>query len=137
MAIPEPTPHLVQRFPAAPGTRFPLVRDCRPVSGTGAVGLTIVGTHESAVVETGRIGEAVAVGPYCVVGPDVTLEDGVRLHPHVVISGAVTVGAGTEGVPGAVLGKPPARSPALSRVPAPGGLVRLGRGCSIGAHAVV
>jgi UDP-3-O-[3-hydroxymyristoyl] glucosamine N-acyltransferase len=107
------------------------------VEGTRGLGLTIAGTHASAVVETGRIGEAVAVGPYCVVGPDVTLEDGVRLHPHVVISGGVTVGAGTEVFPGAVVGKPPARSPALSRVPAGGGRVRLGRGCSIGAYAVI
>jgi UDP-3-O-[3-hydroxymyristoyl] glucosamine N-acyltransferase len=93
--------------------------------------------HDSAVVETDRIGEGVVIGPYCVVGRDVTLDDDVRLHPNVVITGEVVVGAGTEVFPGAVLGKAPARSAALSRVPTRGGALRLGSGCSIGAHAVI
>ena len=38
--------------------------------------MSFVGTHELAVVETDRIGEGVAVGPYCVIGPEVTLDDG-------------------------------------------------------------
>jgi UDP-3-O-[3-hydroxymyristoyl] glucosamine N-acyltransferase len=99
--------------------------------------MTIAVTHESAVVETAHVGERVVIGPYCVVGPDVTLEDGVRLHPHVVITGDVTVGADGEVFAGAVLGKAPARSAALSRVPAEGGSVRLGPGCSVGSYAVV
>jgi acetyltransferase-like isoleucine patch superfamily enzyme len=99
--------------------------------------VTIVGTHELAVVDTDRVGEAVAIGPYCVVGPEVTLEDGVRLHPHVVATGEVIIGSGAEVFPGAVLGKHPARSAALSRTPAGGGAVRLAAECSVGAHAVV
>jgi UDP-3-O-[3-hydroxymyristoyl] glucosamine N-acyltransferase len=99
--------------------------------------VAMAGTHELAVVETTRIGEGAVIGPYCVVGPHVTLEDGVRLHPHVVATGEVVIGAGTEVFPGAVLGKPPARSAALSRVPARGGVARIGAECSIGAHAVV
>jgi acyl-[acyl carrier protein]--UDP-N-acetylglucosamine O-acyltransferase len=71
-----------------------------------------------------------------VVGPDVTLDDGVTLHPYVVVLGETAVGAGTEVFPGAVLGKPLARHPTLSR-PVVGGPVRIGAGCSIGAHAVI
>ena len=99
--------------------------------------MSIAETHDLAVVETNQIGQGVVIGPYCVVGPDVTIEDGVRFHPHVVAAGDVTVGAATQVFPGAVLGKPPAHSAALSRVPARGGVVRLGPGCSIGAHAVI
>jgi acyl-[acyl carrier protein]--UDP-N-acetylglucosamine O-acyltransferase len=94
--------------------------------------LSIADTHELAVVETDRIGESVVIGSYCVVGPVVTLEDGVRLHPQVVASGEVTIGAGVEVFPGVVLGKPPARSMALSRQPVGGGALRIGSGCSIG-----
>jgi UDP-3-O-[3-hydroxymyristoyl] glucosamine N-acyltransferase len=99
--------------------------------------VSIDGTHPLAIIETDRVGRGVAISQYCVVGPDVTLEDGVRLHPHVVITGDVTVGAGSEVFPGAILGKPPARSAALSRIPASGGEVQIGRDCSIGAHAVI
>ena len=122
---------------AVSGTGFHCATDCLPVGGTGGLGMTIAVTHESAVVESAHIGERVVIGPYCVVGPDVTLEDGVRLHPHVVISGDVTVGTGGEVYPGAVLGKAPTLSAALSRVPAEGGAVRLGPGCSVGAYAVI
>lgn len=93
--------------------------------------------HPSAVVDTSRVGEGVDIGAFCVVGPDVTLHDGVRLHPHVVISGAVEVGADTEVFTGAVVGKPPARSGALLRVPERGGPTVIGAGCSVGVHAVV
>jgi acetyltransferase-like isoleucine patch superfamily enzyme len=99
--------------------------------------VSIADTHELAVVDTDGIGQGVVIGPYCVVGPDVTVEDGVRLHPHVVVTGDVTIGAATEVFPGAVLGKPPARSQALSRKPIRGGAVRVGANCSIGANAVV
>jgi acetyltransferase-like isoleucine patch superfamily enzyme len=110
------------------------VRDC---TGTGRAEVSIAHTHELAVVETDRIGEGVVIGPYCVVGADVTIEDGVRLHPHVVAAGNVTIGAATEVFPGAVLGKAPARSAALSRIPERGGDVRVGSGCSIGAQALI
>jgi acetyltransferase-like isoleucine patch superfamily enzyme len=101
------------------------------------LGVTIAGAHESAVVETAHVGSGVAIGAYCVVGPEVTLEDGPLLHPHVVVTGDVTIGAGSEVFPGAVIGKPPARSAALSRVPIEGGAVRFAPRCSIGAHAVI
>jgi UDP-N-acetylglucosamine acyltransferase len=56
--------------------------------------------HPSAVVDTPRVGDGVVIGAFCVIGPDVTVHDGVVLHPHVVISGTVEIGAGTSGTPG-------------------------------------
>ena len=76
------------------------------------------------------------VHPTAVVGPDVTLGDDVILHPYVVVLGTVHLGAGTEVFPGAVIGKPPAIHPTLSR-PVTRGPVGIGAGCSIGAHAVL
>jgi acyl-[acyl carrier protein]--UDP-N-acetylglucosamine O-acyltransferase len=96
-----------------------------------------MGGHPSAVVETDRIGAGVEIGPYCVVGPDVTLADGIRLHAHVVITGEVEIGPGSEVFAGAVLGKAMARHATIRRPrsgPAP---VRLGAACSVGCHAVV
>jgi UDP-3-O-[3-hydroxymyristoyl] glucosamine N-acyltransferase len=72
-----------------------------------------------------------------VVGPEVTLGDGVVLHPYVVVLGTVHLGDGTEVFPGAVIGKPPALHPTLSRPTTRGGSARVGAGCSIGAHAVI
>ena len=37
----------------------------------------------------------VEIGPYCLVGPDVKLKDGVRLVGHVNVTGATTIGEGT------------------------------------------
>jgi acyl-[acyl carrier protein]--UDP-N-acetylglucosamine O-acyltransferase len=54
------------------------------------------------------------VHPTAVLGPDVTLGDGVVLHPYVVVLGDTHLGDGTEVFPGAVIGKPPARHPTLS-----------------------
>ena len=54
-----------------------------------------------------RIGEDVEIGPYCLVGPQVELESGVRLHGHVNVTGATTVGEGTVVYPFSSLGTPP------------------------------
>ena len=44
--------------------------------------------HATAVVDAGaRLGEDVEIGPYCVVGPRVTLGARTRLLSHVVIEG--------------------------------------------------
>jgi acetyltransferase-like isoleucine patch superfamily enzyme len=76
------------------------------------------------------------IHPTAVVGPDVVLGAGVTLHPYAVVLGATHLGDGTEVFSGAVIGKPPARHPTLSR-PIKGGPVLIGAGCSIGAHAVI
>jgi UDP-3-O-[3-hydroxymyristoyl] glucosamine N-acyltransferase len=77
------------------------------------------------------------IHPTTVIGSDVTLGDGVILHPYVVVLGETHVGDGTEVFPGAVIGKPPALHPTLSRPVTRGGSTRVGAGCSIGAHAVI
>jgi UDP-N-acetylglucosamine acyltransferase len=56
------------------------------------VGVTI---HPSALVDPGAIlGRDVHIGPFCVVGPDVTIEDRVELVSHVVVDGHTRIGAG-------------------------------------------
>jgi UDP-N-acetylglucosamine acyltransferase len=59
------------------------------------------------VADGARIGNDVEIGPYCLVGPDVELKDGVRLISHVSITGVTTIGEGTLVYPFASLGTPP------------------------------
>ena len=64
--------------------------------------------HPSAIVEEGaRLGDDVEIGPFCHVGPQATLGDGVRLHSHVSLAGDTTVGARTVIFPFAAIGHPP------------------------------
>lgn len=61
--------------------------------------------HPSAVVEDGAVlGAGVEIGPFCHVGPRVTLGEGVRLVSHVSVGGITALGAGCTVYPGAVLG---------------------------------
>jgi UDP-N-acetylglucosamine acyltransferase len=63
--------------------------------------------HPTALVEEGAwLAEDASVGPYCVVGSKVTLEQGVRLSSHVVVAGRTTIGAQTTIHPFASLGQP-------------------------------
>jgi UDP-N-acetylglucosamine acyltransferase len=56
------------------------------------VGMTI---HPSALVDPAAVlGRDVRIGPFCIVGPDVTIEDGVELVSHVVVDGHTRIGAG-------------------------------------------
>lgn len=62
----------------------------------------------TARVEDGaRIGEDVSIGPYCVVGRDVTLGDGCKLVSHVSVLGHTTIGARTLIYPFASIGGAP------------------------------
>ena len=64
--------------------------------------------HPGAVVDpAARLGEGVWIGPFCCVGADVELGDGVRLVSHVVVDGRTRIGAGTCVYPFAALGTPP------------------------------
>jgi len=64
--------------------------------------------HPTALVDkAAKIGTNVAIGAYSVIGPHVTLGDGVKLHSHVVIDGRTSVGSGSEIYPFAVLGGAP------------------------------
>jgi len=49
--------------------------------------------HPTAVVSSeAQLGRDVEVGPYCVIGPHVTLGAGTRLMSHVVLDGRTTIG---------------------------------------------
>ena len=51
--------------------------------------------HPTALVEPGaQLGEGVEVGPFCTVGPEAVLEDGVRLVSHVVVDGRTRIREG-------------------------------------------
>ncbi len=64
--------------------------------------------HATAVVESGaRLGEDVRIGPFCVVGSEVALGDGVELLSHVVVAGRTTIGARTKLFPFASIGHQP------------------------------
>lgn len=64
--------------------------------------------HPSAVIEPGaQIDAEAVVGPFCVVGGQVTLAAGVELKSHVIVTGRTSVGAGTVIFPFAVIGEIP------------------------------
>jgi UDP-N-acetylglucosamine acyltransferase len=67
-----------------------------------------MGAHPTAVIEAGaRLGAGVKIGPYCVVGADVTLDDGVELVSHAVVAGRTSIGARTRIFPFASIGHQP------------------------------
>jgi len=64
--------------------------------------------HATAIVEPGAtIGAGVKIGPYCIVGPDASLAEGVELVSHAVVAGRTTIGAGTRIFPFASIGHQP------------------------------
>lgn len=61
--------------------------------------------HPLAVIQPGaELGAGVSVGPFCVVGAQVRLGDGVVLRSHVNVEGNTTLGAGCEVWPFASVG---------------------------------
>ena len=64
--------------------------------------------HASAIVEDGAtIGANVSIGPFSIIGAEVTLGEGVDVKSHAVVTGRTTVGAETAIFPGAVIGEIP------------------------------
>jgi UDP-N-acetylglucosamine acyltransferase len=64
--------------------------------------------HPTSIVEAGaKLGLGVRIGPFCTVGKDATLNDGVELVSHVVIAGDTELGARVRVFPFASLGHPP------------------------------
>ena len=71
-------------------------------------GMIWTGIHPTSVVEPGaRIGRGVEIGPFCHVGADAVLEDGVRLVSHVVVAGHTRIGAGAVLYPFCTVGLAP------------------------------
>jgi acetyltransferase-like isoleucine patch superfamily enzyme len=90
-----------------------------------------------AIVETDDIGDGVSIAEFSVVRSGVRLGRGVRIHPNVVIESGVEVEEDVEVFPGAYLGKAPKGAAATARVVEYGRRVVIGRGTSVGPHAVV
>ena len=64
--------------------------------------------HPTALVDAGaQLADGVEIGPWCIVGPGVTLGEDVRLVSHVVVQQDTTVGARTVIHPFAVIGGDP------------------------------
>ena len=64
--------------------------------------------HPTAAIDPrATVAEGVNIGPYCVVGANVTLEAGVELMSHVVVDGYTSVGAGTVIFPFSSIGLAP------------------------------
>jgi UDP-N-acetylglucosamine acyltransferase len=64
--------------------------------------------HPTAVVEDGaKLGADVEIGPFCHIGAQVELGDGVKLKSHVVVAGATRIGARTRLFPFASIGHEP------------------------------
>jgi len=61
----------------------------------------------SYVAPGAKVANDVVIGPFCWIGPNVTLESGVVLDSHVRVEGHTTLGAGVHVHAGAVLGGPP------------------------------
>ena len=73
------------------------------LSGTGEPQI-----HPAATVEDGaRLGAGVLIGPFCHVGADVVLGEGVSLLSHAVVVGRTTIGARTRIFPFASIGHEP------------------------------
>ena len=64
--------------------------------------------HATAIINpNATMGKDISIGPYCIVGQDVHLGDGVRLHSHVVIDGRTRIGTETQIYPFSSIGLPP------------------------------
>ncbi|MCA9061236.1 MAG: acyl-ACP--UDP-N-acetylglucosamine O-acyltransferase [Planctomycetaceae bacterium] len=61
----------------------------------------------SQVDPAARIADGVTIGPFCVVGPDVSIGSGSVLHSHVVLMGNTCVGENNAFWPGCVIGGDP------------------------------
>ncbi|MBF0312990.1 MAG: acyl-ACP--UDP-N-acetylglucosamine O-acyltransferase [Oligoflexia bacterium] len=64
--------------------------------------------HATAVIYEGaKVHPEAKIGPYCVVGANVEIDEGTLLHAHVVIDGHTTIGKGNQFYPFCSIGAPP------------------------------
>ena len=64
--------------------------------------------HPTAIIEKGaKIAADVVIGPYCVVGPEVSIGKGTELVSHVSVGGRTTIGENCKIYPFVSLGHPP------------------------------
>jgi len=90
--------------------------------------------HPTAIVDPkASIADSVEIGPYCVVGADVELGEGVQLLSHVCVDGRTTIGAGTRIYPFASVGLPPQDL----KYKGEQSRLEIGRNCTIREHVTV
>jgi UDP-N-acetylglucosamine acyltransferase len=64
--------------------------------------------HKTAIIEDGaKISKNVEIGAYTVIGHQVTIDSGTRLHSHVNIKGNTKIGSGNEIFPFTSIGNDP------------------------------
>ena len=64
--------------------------------------------HKTAIInENAKISNDVEIGAYTVIGPNVSIEKGTKIHSHVNIMGNTTIGQGNEIFPFASIGNDP------------------------------
>ncbi|MDO4936872.1 MAG: acyl-ACP--UDP-N-acetylglucosamine O-acyltransferase [Sutterellaceae bacterium] len=64
--------------------------------------------HPSSIVDSkARLADDVEIGPFCIVGPDVTIGAGTKLRSHVTVSGRTTIGERNVFYQGAAVGCDP------------------------------
>ena len=64
--------------------------------------------HPTAIVESGaRLSDGVTIGPYCVIGPQVSIGERTALVSHVTVSGRTSIGPDCIVHPFSALGGPP------------------------------
>lgn len=66
-----------------------------------------MGIHPTAIVHSSATLGDVTIGPYAIIGEEVTLEDGVQIDAHAVVLGPSVIGAGTRIHSHAVIGDAP------------------------------
>jgi UDP-N-acetylglucosamine acyltransferase len=84
--------------------------------------------HPTAIVEDGaKLGPGIEIGPFCAVGRDVVLGEGVRLLSHAIVTGKTKVGANTVIHPHAVIGG----EAQIYNNDAPAARLEIGSGCTL------
>ena len=64
--------------------------------------------HQTAIVEQkSKISKNVEIGPYCIIGPDVEIAEGSKLHSHICIKGNTKIGKNNEFFPFVSIGTDP------------------------------
>ncbi len=61
----------------------------------------------AAIDPKAHIGKDVEIGPFCVIGPEVVIEDGNKLYNNVTVLGTTRIGKNNTIYPNAVIGTPP------------------------------
>lgn len=90
-----------------------------------------------AVVLADRIGREVRIDEFAVVRKGARLGDGVHIHPQVIVEAGVQIEDEVEIFPGAYIGKVPKGAGATARAVHFDRRLIIGKGTSVGPHAVV